>query len=122
MHEMSIAAALMTQLEQLASDRGIERFDTVTVAAGELRQIVPEALHMAFESVAEGSVAQGAELELQIVPPEARCRQCGASFRPLPDSFLCEKCGRADVDIVKGNDIVLLSVTCRQEEPPADED
>ena len=44
------------------------------------------------------------------------CRQCGLRFAPEQDDFRCTRCGEADVDMVEGNDIVLTSVTCSQEE------
>ena len=116
MHEMSIAVALMEQLEALAAEHAVERVEALTVRAGVLRQIVPEAFEAAFEAVAQGTCAEGARLVLEVVPPVARCRQCGLRFQPQLDSFLCARCRQADVELLEGNDIVLTSVVCEQQE------
>lgn len=123
MHEMSIALALVEQLESLAAEHHAERITTVSVRAGVLRQIVPEALEVAFETAAEGTRAEGAALELEIAPVVARCRGCGHRFQPALDSFLCPRCGQADVAIAEGDDILLTSITAEQPDgAPSHED
>ena len=113
MHEMAIAVTLVRQLELLAEEHGLVRIDEFTVAAGAARQIVPEALQMAFEAAASGTCAQEALIKFQVVPVVVQCRSCGERFGPQSSSFLCAGCGQADVEIVEGNDIVLASVTGR---------
>jgi hydrogenase nickel incorporation protein HypA/HybF len=110
-HELSIALALLDQLEALAAERGIARFERIEVAAGLRRGIVPEALELAFREAARGGVAADAQLELTIVPAWARCRGCGHAFAPAIDDYRCARCGQADVEIQRGDDIVLNRVT-----------
>lgn len=114
MHEMAIAVELVEQLDALAVKHGIEYIESVDVTAGVLRQIVPDALQMAFAAAAEGTCAAGAALNLKIVPASARCRICKHEFLPEPDTYLCVVCNRADVEIIQGNEIVLTSVTGNQ--------
>jgi hydrogenase nickel incorporation protein HypA/HybF len=112
---MAIAVELMEQLERLADEHAVVRFESVRVQAGVLRGIVPEALDMAFKAASEGTRAEGAALELEILPAAVRCRRCDLRFEPEPDSYLCERCGRADVELLGGNEILLRNVTCQQE-------
>lgn len=114
MHEMSIAIALVEQLEALASEHGIDRIESATVRAGILRQIVPEALDAAFAVAAQGTRADGAQLTVEVAPAVALCRCCARRFRPQLDCFLCPACGQADVELLEGNHIVLASVTCQE--------
>jgi len=110
-HELSIALALLDQLEALAAERGILRFECVELAAGVRRGIVPEALELAFREAARGGVAADARLELTVVPARARCRGCGHAFAPAIDDYRCVRCGQADVEMTSGDDIVLSRVT-----------
>ena len=114
MHEMSIALALVDQLESLADEHGVTRIERVAIQAGIFRQIVPEALDVAFEAAAAGTRAEGAALDLEIVPAEAQCRRCGHRFEPELDAFLCDQCGQADVELLKGDDIILASITAQE--------
>ncbi|MCP4544923.1 MAG: hydrogenase maturation nickel metallochaperone HypA [bacterium] len=115
MHEMAIAEALLRQLEEIAAANDVRQIDSVVVAAGVNRGVVPEALDAAFEAAAEGTVAEGAQVELTIVPLKAKCRACAHEFEPEVDSFLCAQCGVADVEFLTGDDIILKSISCRQE-------
>jgi hydrogenase nickel incorporation protein HypA/HybF len=115
-HEMSIAWELLQQLEEIADANDMECIESLSVTAGVLRGIVPEALQVAFQEAARGGRAEGAELELTIVPAEARCRVCDTCFAPGSDSFLCESCGQADVELVAGDEIILSSLTGQQSE------
>lgn len=110
MHEMSIAVELMGQLEALAAEHCLSRVNALTVRAGAMRGVVPEALDLAFAEVTHGTVAQGAKLTLEITPAKACCRVCGERFTPTVDSFLCPQCNQADVEIIEGNEILLLSL------------
>jgi hydrogenase nickel incorporation protein HypA/HybF len=112
MHEMSIAVALMEQLEDQARQNGIARITGIVVKAGVMRGVVPEAMALAFEAVTQGTIAQGAKLELEIVSALARCRHCGAQFQPEIDYYLCEKCQQADVELIQGDEILLSSLEC----------
>jgi len=118
MHEMSIAVPLVRQLELLAAEHDVERVESLTVTAGEMRQIVPEMLVSAFEIAAADSCAEGAELIVQIVSLKAKCRACNHEFTATIDDVACPSCNQADADLIEGNEIVLSSVTFRK----ADED
>ena len=112
MHELSIATGLMEQVAAAAAEHGVTRVEALQVSIGAMRQVVPEALAMAFEVVSEGTVAAGAALEIVEEPIRARCRECGREFTCRVGEFVCPGCGQADVELTMGNDIVLTSMTC----------
>jgi hydrogenase nickel incorporation protein HypA/HybF len=116
MHEMSIAIELLGQIEAVAAQHGLERVDEVRIQAGEMRGVVPEALDIAFESAAAGTVAEGAEIRLEIVSARARCRLCSREFQPRIDDFLCPDCRQANVELISGNDVILTSLTSNETE------
>lgn len=116
MHEMSIVAELMAQLEAVATENGLTQIDEVFVTAGAMRSIVPEAFAFAFELLSADTCAAGAKIKLEIVQPKARCRRCERTFAVGIDSFLCPDCNQADVELIEGNDIILTSVTGQKPE------
>ena len=90
MHEMSIAVELMDQLQALAAGNGLTTIESVSISAGALRAIVPEALDMAFEAVAAGTCAAGAKLALEIVAPAKSPVERADNFRSdyrIPQMF-----------------------------------
>ena len=116
MHEMVIAEGLLRQALLSAGEHQVTRINRIEVVTGVLRLVVPEALRMAFEVFSKGTIAEGAELRITEEPILARCRGCGREFGCEVYDFACPGCGAADVEFVAGNDIILKSMTCEQEE------
>jgi hydrogenase nickel incorporation protein HypA/HybF len=54
-------------------------------------------------------VADGARLDLNVKPGVARCRTCGCEFA-LADLILLCPCGSADVEVLAGRDMKILSM------------
>jgi len=120
-HELSIALALLDELNALAAAQGALRIERVELEAGARRGIVPEALALAFAEAARGGPAEGAQLALSVLPTRARCRHCGLEFAPAVDDYGCARCGLADVDILSGDEVLLRRVTCVLAEDAAPE-
>jgi len=115
MHEFSIAVKIVSELESIASENGANRITSVTVTAGEMRQIVPDAMTTAFEAASEGTVAAGSELVLKVVPMSVECRLCSHEYTPADGCYVCPSCGGADVRILKGNELLLEAVELEKE-------
>ena len=116
MHELSIATGILETALAVADEHGARRVEEIEVEVGVMRLVVPESLEMAFAVLTEGTAAAGAKLKITEVPIRAKCVGCDADFSPALDNFACPGCGRADVDIVGGNDIILKSVACWSED------
>jgi len=112
MHEMSIALSLVEQLCRIAAEKHAVRITEVEVHCGVLRQVMPEALELAFSAVTEETVAAGATLKIIEEGLVARCRACGMEFATGIDDYSCPGCQQADVAFVAGHDIVLTAVVC----------
>jgi hydrogenase nickel incorporation protein HypA/HybF len=104
MHELSIARGIVRVVEAHARGR---RVTSVTVQVGALRQVVLSALSFAFELVAQGTAAEGAELELEHVPAGIRCRSCGRESELDEFPFACRACGGVDVEVVRGEELLV---------------
>jgi hydrogenase nickel incorporation protein HypA/HybF len=102
MHELSIADAIVAIAEEHAAGRRVAK---VEVKIGHLRQVVPSALQLAFELVAEGTLVEGAELEVEDIPVRVACRSCAADGRVAEFPFTCTSCGTADVDLLAGDEL-----------------
>ena len=110
LHEMPIAQELVRQALELAGAHRATRVISVEVEIGALRLVAPEALRVMFGAASEGTPVEGTALSMTEVAPEAVCRSCGHRYEPEIGDFLCPRCGRADAEVVAGNDIVLKSV------------
>ena len=65
MHEFSLMADLMRKIEQVAAENDAERVTRVRVWLGALAHITPEHFREHFEDGTRGTLAEGAELEVE---------------------------------------------------------
>lgn len=115
MHELSLARALAEEIERIAAREGAARALRVTVRAGALAGVDPEALRFAFPIAAEGTVAADAELVIETERFRVRCAACGAETEPDPLDAHCAICGATTVEAIGGTDLILRAVELIQE-------
>src|SRR4029077_3677734 len=106
MHEMAITQSVVDAVCEHAAGR---RVHSVKLEVGALCAVVPGAMQFCFELATEGTIADGARLDVNVQPGAACCRTCGQSFA-LPDLILLCPCGSADVEVVAGRDLKILSM------------
>jgi len=75
MHEFSIATRILEQLPAHCPPGGVVR--SVTIVAGPLRMIEPDALRMAWSALTAGTAHDGAALVFRALPPNRTCPDCG---------------------------------------------
>jgi hydrogenase nickel incorporation protein HypA/HybF len=106
-HELSLSSAVVNTVVKHAEGRPVS---VVTMRIGRLRQVVPDTLEFYFGFVARGTVCEGAQLEQVLLPAVLRCEGCEREWEiDFPD-FRCPTCGRADVEVVSGNEFEVESI------------
>ncbi len=103
---MSIIQSVVETVCEYAAGR---RVLSVRLQVGSLCAVVPEAMRFCFELATEGTVAAGARLDLDLPPGRAVCRSCGAEFE-LHDPIILCACGSADVHVISGRELQILSM------------
>ncbi|MBS1696667.1 MAG: hydrogenase maturation nickel metallochaperone HypA [Actinobacteria bacterium] len=106
MHEMALTQSLVDAVCEHAAGR---RVHSVRLEVGALCAVVPDSMLFCFELATEGTVAAGARLDLDVRPGRGRCRSCGSDIA-LPDLILLCPCGSADVQVLSGNDLRIMSM------------
>ena len=116
MHERSLVEALLNQVERLMREQRAARVRVVRVSAGEFSGVEPELLRIAFVDLVDDSAVSGARLELEEVTLEAQCEDCGEEFAVERFRFQCPRCESRRIAIVRGEGLMLESVTMEFEE------
>jgi hydrogenase nickel incorporation protein HypA/HybF len=117
MHEWSLVNALLRQVEDLAAEHPGSQVVSIRVRIGEFSGVEPDLLGSAFEQLILDSPLRGATLDLERVPLEALCEQCGSQFRIEQFDFKCDNCGSVKLSIRGGEELLLQSVTLEEPEP-----
>ncbi len=106
MHELAITQSVVDMVVERTAGRPIE---CVRLQVGQLSGVVPEAIEFCYELVTAGTSLEGSVLEIEQTPGSAHCRTCAQDFH-LPDLILLCPCGSADVAVVTGHELQVLSV------------
>ena len=109
MHELSIALSMIEQVEKVsAQNPGPIR--SVQIRIGVLSGVDTEALRFAWEIARTGTPCAEAQLEIESVPLQVRCPQCGVTRAPDVQSILCPRCVTPVQDILAGRELELTSM------------
>ena len=110
MHELSIATNIVNLIEEQRKEHGFERVSKIYLKIGEFSSVVPEALEFSFSIAAKGTVAEAAELVIEIIPLMLRCKTCGKEFHTEPYIFICPDCGNTDLEMLSGTELQIDSL------------
>jgi hydrogenase nickel incorporation protein HypA/HybF len=105
---------LQVALEEVRR-HGARRVSAIRLTLGELEGIGEEVLREAFAVVSQGTVAEGAELDIERVPGRVECEECEEEATPEGEvhgaaiTGLCRTCG-GRLRIVQGKGWRLQSV------------
>jgi hydrogenase nickel incorporation protein HypA/HybF len=118
MHEFSICQEIVTSvLAEMEKVGAPCRLIKTTVLAGKLRQIVPEYLTFAYETLTKDTVAEGSTLEVEVVPIIIHCQQCGWSGEVEGEYFFyCVACKSNKVEVKSGKELYLKSLEVEKDE------
>ncbi len=127
MHETSIAAGIISIVEEAASREGLGNVLEVEVEVGLLSLVDLESLRFALEVMSQGTLLEGAKVIFRVVEPMLRCNKCKAEWSVKREAvegldeasrlalhlypeavtrlFKCPKCGSMETEVVKGRDI-----------------
>ena len=112
MHELSVASAIVATVEKHADGRPVE---LVNLRVGTLRQVVPDSLEFYFGFVSDGTICEGALLQIEVVPATLRCEACGAEWELDEPVFRCA-CGSTDVEVAAGEELQVESIEVEESE------
>lgn len=113
MHELSLARAVLKIVEEERADQGFDKVVRLHLALGAFSHVAPEALTTALESVVQGSPAQGAKLDIEIIPAQGACGTCGFKGVLLQRWDPCPECGGHDWQMLSGEELKVVSLDVR---------
>jgi hydrogenase nickel incorporation protein HypA/HybF len=110
MHEIRIAEDLSAIVLDAAKKNNLTKVTRVNISFGQLVQIVPDIFRFAFSETVKNSVAEGAEVSIEIVPVKMKCMNCGNDFYITENRFACNNCDSTDLSIIHGKELFVKSI------------
>jgi hydrogenase nickel incorporation protein HypA/HybF len=106
MHELGITQNIVAIVAEHAQGVKVKR---VLLEIGQLSAIMPDAIRFCFDICAQGTVLEGARLEILETPGLAKCRKCSTKI-PLQQPFGVCECGSSQLDLIAGQELKIKEI------------
>lgn len=106
MHELALMSEVVTAVSERCAGSRVSR---VRLEVGRLAGASPDALRFCFEVCAHGTSLEGADLDIEEIPGQARCRTCGLSVE-WNDPLASCSCGSVALDVIAGQELRIRNV------------
>ncbi|MBD3293641.1 MAG: hydrogenase maturation nickel metallochaperone HypA [Armatimonadia bacterium] len=117
MHDVTAAQRIAGTVLQAAQEQDAERVERVQIALGAMTMIDPEQLEFWLEQVFRGTVAEGAQVQIEQLPLRVRCEACDHEGEvEVPDDPIyhlmpyvpeCPACGSDRLEVLGGDACVV---------------
>lgn len=92
MHEYPITMRIVQIAEEHAKKEEASYITAINLVVGDYSGFIGESISMYFDIISEGTLCEGAVLNIRRVSPMLRCRACGLLFKKEPFTFQCPEC------------------------------
>ncbi len=106
MHELAIAGSIIDILKGQVKGR----VTSIKLRIGEMSGVVPDALRFSFQIASEGTIAEGATLDIEHVPLTAKCSDCSETFYIKDYCFECSRCSGSNFKVIAGRELMIEEV------------
>lgn len=111
MHELSIALSLIESVEAAAQAAGARRVTRIQLRLGAMSGVVKDALLFSYDIAAQGTLAEGAPLEVEEVPLTVHCPACDQTHMlSLGRGVACPACGNVHTRVVGGKELEIAAI------------
>jgi hydrogenase nickel incorporation protein HypA/HybF len=105
-HELAITQEVVALVAERAAGARVTR---VVLEIGRLSAVLPDAVRFCFDLCAEGTVLEGATLDVIETPGQARCRRCGEGVTLTRPFGQCA-CGGTDLEWLSGEELKVKEI------------
>lgn len=107
MHELGLTQEVLDVVQRETPPGA--RVRRVVLEIGALTAVLPDAIRFCFDICAEGTVADGAQLEIVETPGVARCKVCSLQFFVTQPFGQCP-CGNWDLLWLSGDEFCITAL------------
>lgn len=110
MHEMSIAQSIFDIVIGEIQKYDVTRVLAINLKVGKMSAVVPSSLTFCWTVLTEGGPLEGSLLNIEEVPVQALCEECGQEFQVEAYRFVCPHCGSEKVKMISGRELAVQDI------------
>ncbi len=110
MHELGIVMNIAGTVLELMRERNLKKVHKIVLQVGELSSVIPSYLDECYPAAVDGTELEDTALEIEVIPGNARCKECGEVYNLLIQKRICPACGVDHWDLVSGREFTLKEI------------
>jgi len=117
MHELSLLVEVVKIVEDLVVENKIKKLAAIVLQVGELSSVVPMFMEEYFPVVTlDKPFFKDTKLEIETLPGEAKCLNCGEVFNVVKTEGYCPKCNSFEKELLCGREFLIKELVVYDEE------
>jgi hydrogenase nickel incorporation protein HypA/HybF len=109
-HELSLAGSILQLVESSARRDAFSRVRVLRLSVPALAGVDAAALRFALESLAPGSLLEGARVDIEEPPGQALCLDCGVTVDIAGHGRGCPHCSGFDLQVLQGTEMRIIDL------------
>lgn len=110
MHELSLVMEVVKTVEHFAAENDVKKIETLVLQVGELSSVVPQYIEEIYPLVIEGTILQGTELNIEILPGNVLCKNCSKVYNFMKNMERCPFCGSGERELISGREFFIKEI------------
>lgn len=110
MHELGVVIEVVKTVEAFAKENGVEKIEALVLQIGELSAMIPAYIEACYPCAVEGTILEHAELRIEILPGNARCKECGKIYNFLETEGVCPDCRVKKPELLGGREFMIKEI------------
>ncbi len=110
MHEYPLTQRIINIATEHAISNNAEKVLKINLVVGEYSGYVVECIKLYFEIIAVETICEDAKLNIEIIKPMLKCKNCEELFERKPFSFECPYCGGEGEPTEIGREFYIKSI------------
>ena len=110
MHEYGVIMEIVKQVEDIAKENDIKEIQTVVLQIGELSSMIPMYMKKIYPIAVDDTILRDSDLEIEVIPGNGRCKNCGQIFNLLQAKGSCPACGGKEFELLSGKEFLIKEI------------
>ena len=110
MHELGVVIEVIKTVEEFAKKNGVTKIDTLVLQIGELSSMIPKYIEECYPCAVDGTIMQDTKLKIEILPGNARCKECSKVFNLIECKSICPDCGSKTLELLSGKEFMIKEI------------
>lgn len=110
MHELGVVIEIVKTIEKVAVEQQLTEIEKLVLQIGELSSMIPKYIESCFPAAVDGTILENTELEIEIIPGNALCKDCQKVFNIIKNNGECPNCKSKAMELLSGKEFNIKEI------------